>query len=113
MFGDIGEGEIGEDGKCFVWLDPVFAQTIATDQYQVFLQKYGEGDCYIAERKAGYFIVNGTPGLAFGWELKSKQRDFDQRRLDKYEEPVKEESTDYGAEAAQYITELNKGRLSA
>jgi phage minor structural protein len=113
LFGDVGEGKIAEDGACYVWLDPVFAQTIATDQYQVFLQKYGEGDCYIAERKAGYFIVKGTPGLSFGWELKAKQADFDQKRLDKFEQPREEEGTDYGAEAAQYITELNKGRLSA
>ena len=113
LFGDVGEGEIAEDGACYVWLDPIFAQTIATDQYQVFLQKYGEGDCYVSERHPGYFIVKGTPGLSFGWELKAKQSDFDQKRLDKFEQPREEESTDYGAEAAQYITELNKGRLSA
>lgn len=113
LFGDVGEGEIAEDGACYVWLDPVFAQTIATDQYQVFLQKYGEGDCYVSERKAGYFIVKGTPGLSFGWELKAKQADFDQKRLDKFEQPREEKGTDYGADAAQYITELNKGRLSA
>lgn len=113
LFGDVGEGEIAEDGACYVWLDPVFAKTITTDQYQVFLQKYGEGDCYVSERKAGYFIVKGTPGLSFGWELKAKQSDFDQKRLDKFEQPREEEGTDYGAEAAQYITELNKGRLSA
>lgn len=113
LFGDVGEGQIAEDGVCFVWLDPVLAQAITTDSYQVFLQKYGEGDAYISERKPGYFVVKGTPGLAFGWELKAKQADFDQKRLDKTDSFELEPQTDYGTEAASYIIELEKGRLSA
>lgn len=113
LFGDIGEGQIAEDGVCFVWLDPVLAQTITTGNYQVFLQKYGEGDAYVSERKPGYFVVKGTPGLAFGWELKAKQADFDQKRLDKTDSFEMEPQVDYGAEAASYIIELEKGRLSA
>lgn len=110
LFGDVGEGVIGEDGKCYVWLDAVFADTISTTQYQVFLQRYGAGDCYVSERKGAYFVVEGEPGLAFGWEIKAKQRDFDQRRLDKAEEPYTPQTTDYGAEAAQYIDNLRKER---
>lgn len=110
MFGDIGEGVIADDGLCYITLDAVFAQTITTDRYQVFLQKYGDGDCWIKERKGGYFIVQGTPGMAFGWEIKAKQRDYDQRRLDKADEPFTPEHTDYGAEAAQYIEQLKKER---
>ena len=113
LFGDVGEGQISEDGMCFVWLDPVLAQAITTDRYQVFLQKYGEGDAYVSERKPGYFIVKGTPGLDFGWELKAKQADFDQKRLDKIDSFGMGQQTDYGAEAASYIIELEKGRLSA
>lgn len=113
LFGDVGEGQIAEDGMCFVWLDPVLAQTITTGNYQVFLQKYGEGDAYVSERKPGYFVVKGTPGLAFGWELKAKQADFDQKRLDKTDSFEMEPQVDYGAEAASYIIELEKGRLSA
>jgi len=85
MFGDIGEGEIGDDGIAYIWLDPVFAQAISAEGYQVFLQKYGEGDCWVSERKGGCFVVRGTPGLSFGWELKAKQADFDQRRLEKFD----------------------------
>ena len=110
LFGDVGEGVIGEDGKCYVWLDAVFADTISTTQYQVFLQRYGAGDCYVSERKGAYFVVEGEPGLAFGWEIKAKQRDYDQRRLDKAEEPYTPQTTDYGAEAAQYIDNLRKER---
>lgn len=113
LFGDVGEGQIAEDGACYVWLDPVLARAITTDRYQVFLQKYGEGDAYVFERKPGYFVVKGTPGLSFGWELKAKQADFDQKRLDKTDSFELEPQVDYGAEAASYINELKEGRLSA
>jgi len=113
LFGDVGEGEIGADGQCYVWLDAVFAQTISTEGYQVFLQRYGAGDCWVAERRPGCFIVEGEPGLRFGWEIKAKQRDFDQRRLDTAEQPYTPTETDYGALAAAHIDDIRKERISA
>jgi hypothetical protein len=113
MYGDIGEGVIGDDGKCFVWFDPIFSQTITTTQYQVFLQRYGSGECWVAERKGSYFVVDGTPGMTFGWELKAKQRDYDQYRLDKMDRHYGPETTDYGELASKYIDELKKERISA
>lgn len=113
MFGDVGEGVIGEDGRCYVWLDPIFAQTIATDQYQVFLQQYGNGECWVAERRAACFIVEGTPGLAFGWEIKAKQKDFDQRRLDTPIETPEKNKNDYAAMAQAHIDQIHEGRISA
>ena len=112
MFGDVGEGVIGDDGLCYVALDAVFAQTISTTQYQVFLQKYGAGDCWIADRNGAYFIVQGTPGLAFGWELKAKQKGYDQKRLDNVNQYYEPETTDYGVEAALYIQKLRDGRIA-
>ena len=112
MFGDIGEGIIGEDGYCYISFDPIFAQTVTTDQYQVSLQKYGEGDCWILERYGSYFIVQGTPNLKFGWEIKAKQRDYDQLRLEKYEEnPFRIPEQNYGEEAESYINDLKQGRI--
>lgn len=113
LFGDVGEGVIGEDGKCFVWLDAIFAETISTDQYQVFLQRYGDGDCYVAERHPNYFVVSGTEGLSFGWELKAKQSDFDQLRLEKKIEQNYAIDIDSGDLAIEYIQELKQGRLLA
>lgn len=85
MFGDIGEGKTDETGKCLVWLDDVFAETIDTGiSYQVFLQAYGEGTVYVSERSPTGFVVCGTPGLQFGWEVKAVQRDFDAVRLEEY-----------------------------
>ena len=82
LFGDIGEGTISEDGKCHVMIDSVFAETVSLKQYQVMIQKYGNGDCWVSERNESYFIVEGTPNLSFGWELKAKQSDFNQLRLE-------------------------------
>ena len=82
MFGDIGSGVIDEYGTCRIFLDPIFAETVSTDiQYYVFIQNNGDGTSYISERNSDYFVVKGTPGLSFSWELKARQLGFDQNRL--------------------------------
>ena len=107
LFGDVGEGVIGEDGKCYVSIDPVFAETVTLKQYQVFLQKYGAGECYVSERKGAYFVVEGTPNLAFGWELKAKQADFDQLRLERDTKHVSiENEQNYSEDGAEHFTEV-------
>ena len=110
MFGDVGEGEIGEDGRCYVWLDPIFAETISNTQYQVFLQNYGEGSSYVAERKPAYFVVAGTPGLAFGWELKAKQAGYENVRLVQDFEKFDPKTRNYGSAAAAYLQNIRKER---
>lgn len=93
MFGDVGEGAIDKTGKCYVWLDDVFAETIDTDvQYQVFLQAYGEGNVYVNERSPSYFVACGTPGLAFGWEIKAVQKNYNMIRLENFERPEQEKT---------------------
>lgn len=113
MFGDVGEGVIGEDGLCYVWLDPIFEQTITTLQYQVFLQKYGTGDCWVSERHQNYFVVEGTKNLRFGWELKAKQSDFDQFRLDVcYDEgPNISNLVNHVADAEEHLNKLYKEKI--
>ena len=113
LFGDVGEGVIGEDGRCYVWIDPIFAQTITTEQYQVFLQKYGRGECVVSERNLAYFVVNGEPGLAFGWEIKAKQSGFDQKRLEVFDNTFKIQKHTYGEDAVEHITAIMKERSDA
>lgn len=110
MFGDIGEGEIGEDGLCYIWIDPIFLQTVSIESYQVFLQKYGAGDLWVKEGNKSCFIVEGTPKLKFGWELKAKQKGFENKRLD---EPGRDNGVGeeyYGTEAEIYLQKLREGR---
>lgn len=81
-FGDIGEDVIGQDGRCVVEIDPVFAETIARGGYQVFVTPYGRGECFVAERGATSFTVEGNSGLRFGWEIKGRQIDYQDARLE-------------------------------
>ena len=114
MFGDVGEGEIGNDGLCYIWLEPIFAQSIDEGQYQVFLQKYGEGDCYISERNSKYFVVKGTIGLTFGWELKAKQKEYTMTRLEVFDDtPVSGSGADNLIERTEeYLQNLREGRVT-
>lgn len=83
MFGDIGEGMIDDSGICYIYLDDIFTETINTGiEYQVFLQKEGAGDLWVDSKEPAFFIVKGTPGLKFSWEIKAKQRDFEYERLE-------------------------------
>lgn len=107
MFGDIGEGQLDDTGKCFVFLDDIFAETIDTDcTYQVFLQPYGKGECYVTERNTNYFVVEGTENLSFGWEVKAVQRDFDTMRLEEYEEPTSDGVAETLSETETYLNSL-------
>lgn len=111
MFGDVGEGVVNDDGMCYVLIDPTFSETISTSQYQVFLQTYGEGIAYVKERYSNYFIVCGTVGLKFGWEIKAKQSDFDQLRLDKEMDiPEKLNETDFGKAGLHHIVQVQQER---
>lgn len=111
MFGDIGEGKIAEDGKCYVWLDSTFSETIKTESYQVFLQKYGQGECYVTERTSRYFVVEGDIGMVFGWEIKARQAGFENLRLENYYEPNTEDvSINYGSEANEYLKMIKTER---
>lgn len=102
MFGDVGEGTIGVDGKCYISIDPIFLETIASGcKYQVFLQKNGKGDVWVSERHETYFVVEGTESLNFSWEIKARQKDYEYDRIDVYNENVEERDIDYA-----YIGEM-------
>ncbi len=107
-FADIGEGVIDEYGECYVFFDDEFAETIDLGcSYQVFLQAYGEGNLYIKERSSAYFVVAGTAGLSFGWEVKAVQLNYDSVRLEEFSgNNGIEEDIDYEAEADNYIESI-------
>ena len=83
MFADVGSGVIGEDGCCYVEIDDIFSETVNTSRaYQVFLQRCGEGELWVSEKSNSYFVVQGTPGLSFDWEMKARQSGFEHLRLE-------------------------------
>jgi hypothetical protein len=109
MFGDIGTGQTDESGKCYIYFDPVFQETVSADYtYCVFLQKEGKGDIWISEKTADYFLVEGTPNLAFSWEAKVKQRDYEYLRLDPLDRSQDEQDTDYEGLATAYLANYEK-----
>lgn len=86
MFGDLGCGKTNDRGIAIVDIDPAFSETINSGiEYQVFLQKEGDGDIWIEEKDAEYFMVKGTPNLKFSWEAKCIQKSFEHLRLDEKE----------------------------
>lgn len=109
MFGDIGTGQTDESGKCYIYFDPVFQETVSADYtYCVFLQKEGKGDIWVSEKTADYFLVEGTPNLSFSWEAKVKQRDYEYLRLDPLDRSQDEQDTDYEGMASAYLANYEK-----
>nr|DAM16015.1 MAG TPA: tail protein [Caudoviricetes sp.] len=105
MFGDVGAAQIDETGKCLIFIDEKFAQTVDLEYlYDVFLTKYGPGDCYVSERTASYFIVEGAKNLKFAWEIKTIQRDYENLRLEEHER--ENDDTDYIYDVSAYMSTL-------
>ena len=105
MFGDVGAAQIDDTGKCLIFIDEKFSQTIDLEyQYDVFLTKYGAGDCYVSERTPSYFVVEGTKNLKFAWEIKSIQRDYENLRLEEY--TLEQDNTDNIYDVSEYLNTL-------
>jgi len=82
---------IGEDELAYVDIDDIFSETIADKvEYQVFLQKEGEGDCWVSDKQRRYFVIEGTPNLKVAWELKAKQKGYQNIRLEQSESVLEE-----------------------
>ena len=87
-FGDIGSGMTDEAGACVVELDPLFLETVSTDSgYVVFLQKRGPGDLWVESKEAGRFTVRGTAGLSFDYEVKARQKGYENHKKERMKNP--------------------------
>lgn len=108
-FGDIGSGCTDNTGKCYIDINDIFSETVNTDvEYQVFLQKEGQGDIWVEEKTDSYFVVRGTENLKFSWEIKAIQKDYEFERLEKFDNSEKEEVIDYEKEYMEEINDLIK-----
>ena len=106
MYGDIGEGRTDAEGICCIFLDDIFAETTAAGmEYQVFLQKEGPGDIWVESKQKEFFLVKGTPGLKFAWEVKTRQKGQECTRLEMFDESEAEPEINY---VQQYIEERNQ-----
>ena len=87
-FGDIGTATIGERGTVQVDIDPIFAETVTLTDYVVFLQAEGAGEAYISKKTDTFFEISGTAGLAVAYEIKAKQKGYEDVRMEEYDEIV-------------------------
>ena len=111
ILGDVGSGTIGEDGKCYVDNCDILQEAANTEvAYFVFLQKEGKGDLWISQKTPTYFVVEGTPGLSFAWEVKIKQTGYEYLRYnnDARDTNVGFRETDYLAQMEQEIEALHE-----
>lgn len=106
LFGDIGEGVLDEKGTCYIYLDSIISESVDNNvDYQVFIQPYGKGECYIDKKEIDFFIVKGASGLKFGWEIKAIQKDYTLERLEDYTE-IEPHNNDID-EITTYADDLN------
>jgi hypothetical protein len=62
-------------------------------------------------RNPSYFVVSGTAGIKFGWEIKAKQSDFDQYRIERDNVYVNTgNSLNYIDESLSHIALINEER---
>jgi hypothetical protein len=80
MFEDVNKITLSR-GQARVELDPIFADTIETRDYQVFLTP--RGDCkgvHVAERRDGWFLIrendNGTSGVIVNYRIVAPRKGF-------------------------------------
>ena len=99
---DVGTGKTGSDGTCYVSIDATLVQAASeTAEYVVFLQAEGDGSLYIAEKQTDYFVVRGTPNLAFAWKIEAVKAGTETVR---YAEPsLQAEVTDDNTEELEEI----------
>lgn len=107
-FGDIGEGKTDDSGICYIFLDDILDETIE-GQYQVFIQSYGQGSLYVSERTPSYFVVEGSPNTAFGWELKAPQKGYSLDRLEPFAKENQEEPEDPASSVYDYLANTMEG----
>lgn len=101
--GDFGAGIIAEDGSCVVDIDDIFRESVNTEiEYYVFLQKEGKGDLWVSEKADTYFVVRGTPGLKFTYEVKAKQLGLEHIRF-----KDASRNRDVGFREVDYVAVLN------
>lgn len=93
-FGDIGNGVTDEFCKCYIYLDDIFKETIIENtEYYIFLQVYGDNKIYVSEKYKDYFIVeSNNPNVKFCWEIKCRQKDTNNMRMDVIDIETEEES---------------------
>jgi len=91
-FGDLGSGEVGEDGKAYIEIDDIVTECMNTDiPYHVYFteevpemltdEEYRQrSPLRLVKKTPTYFILKGEPNAKFTWEIKAKRRGYENVR---------------------------------
>lgn len=83
-FADYGEAVTGEDGTVRVDIDPIFAETIVTSRYMVFLTPTELTTSSVIHEDVDHFIIKTEkPNVLVRWNLVSRRLDYQHIRLEK------------------------------
>lgn len=120
MFGDVGEGKTDENGVCYVFIDPVVAESV-NGKYYVFIQEYGPDRLWVDSVENAFFVINGAPNTKFSWEIKAKQRGYENMRMERPEIKYTLQDTSYDVSlelendvaenAAEFYERIISGRI--
>ena len=76
-FADVVSGKIAADGKCVIYLDRKFAETIDRDcEYQVILTAVGKASELYVIKNEEYFTVYGQPETNFDCMIIGRQKGY-------------------------------------
>lgn len=82
-FADYGEAVTGEDGTVRVDIDPIFAETIVTSRYMVFLTPTEMVKCAVIHEDVDHFIIKtDEPNVLVRWNLVAHRLGYQDVRLD-------------------------------
>nr|DAP78963.1 MAG TPA: hypothetical protein [Bacteriophage sp.] len=108
LFEDFGGGEIGEDGKGIIYLDPIFADAVNINfGYRVLLTSTNSHRISYVEKHREYFIVYGEPSATFDWNICAKQKGFENNRYKQIKLP--EKNVDMNDDIFSHSAELEAG----
>ena len=82
QFTDRGHGVVGNDGLCYIYLDDIFIETVTTNNcdYYIQLTGYTGSNAEIYDKQPGYFIVSGTAGKQFDWQVTCDRKGYERLR---------------------------------
>lgn len=81
-FADYGEAVTGEDGKVRIDIDPIFAETIVTSRYMVFLTPTEMVKCAVIHEDVDHFIIQAEKsGVLIRWNLVAHRLGYQDVRL--------------------------------
>lgn len=83
-FGDIGHAATDDSCECRIDMDPLFLQTVNTDDhgYMVVVSGESAGGFWVADKQPESFtVVSDVPNAQFSYEIKARRKGFEEERM--------------------------------